>query len=52
MNLYYEDVPAANDETPKLPPLLTAKLINKGIDVEAKAISVAATGEARGRMLF
>ena len=46
MNLYYEDVPATNDETPKLPPLLTAKLINRGIDVEAKAISVAATGEA------
>ena len=46
MNLYYEDVPATNDEIPKLPPLLTAKLINRGIDVEAKAISVAATGEA------
>ena len=46
MNLYYEDVPATNDETPKLPPLLTAKLINRGIDVEAKAISVAARGEA------
>ena len=46
MNLYYEDVPASEDEPPQLPPLLEAEKIDIGTDVMAKAITRAVSGEA------
>ena len=46
MNLYYEDVPASEDEPPQLPPLLEAQKIDIGTDVMAKAITLAVSGEA------
>ena len=45
MNLYYEDVPATDNEAPQLPPLLRSEAMEAGTDVLAKAISRAAAGE-------
>lgn len=45
MNLYYEDVPAEDDEIPQLPPLLQVETIDAGTDVMAKAITRAVAGE-------
>jgi len=45
MNLYYEDVPAGNDEVPQLPPLLRSEAMEAGTDILAKAISRAAAGK-------
>ena len=39
MNLYYEDVPATDNEAPQLPPLLRSEAMEAGTDVLAKAIS-------------
>ena len=39
MTLYYEDVPADDNDTPQLPPLLTAVAVPANQDVHAKAIA-------------
>ena len=45
MTLYYEDVPADDNDTPQLPPLLTAVAVPANQDVHAKAIALAASSE-------
>ena len=45
MTLYYEDVPADDNEAPQLPPLLNAVAVPVGHDVHAKAIALAATSD-------
>lgn len=45
MNLYYEDVPATDDEAPQLPPLLQSEGMEAGTDIMAKAVSRAAAGK-------
>jgi biotin-(acetyl-CoA carboxylase) ligase len=45
MSLYYEPDPADDTTEPQLPPLLTPLEVEKGRDVQAKAVSVAAKGE-------
>ena len=43
MTLYYEDVPANDNDIPQLPPLLTAVAVASGHDVHDKAIALAAS---------
>ena len=45
MTLYYEDVPADDNEAPQLPPLLNAVAVPVGHDVHAKAIALAAASD-------
>ena len=45
MTLYYEDVPADDNDVPQLPPLLTAVAVASNHDVHAKAIALAASSE-------
>jgi biotin-(acetyl-CoA carboxylase) ligase len=45
MNLYYEDVPADDDDIPQLPPLLQVETIDANDDVLSKAVTRAAAGE-------
>ena len=45
MTLYYEDVPAEDNDVPQLPPLLTAVAVASSHDVHDKAIALAASSE-------
>ena len=45
MTLYYEDVPADDNDVPQLPPLLTAVAVASSHDVHDKAIALAASSE-------
>ena len=45
MTLYYEDVPADDDDVPQLPPLLTAVAVPASQNLHAKAIALAASSD-------
>jgi len=45
MTLYYEDVPAADNDAPQLPPLLNAVAVPADQDLQAKAIALAAQAD-------